>query len=78
LTLQAFLDRIDGLGEDIDEHGQDTLGTLVDYATQIAPRAGLTTTFTASGAQRGENEHHARDIGFPACIPVRRSLRRRW
>ncbi len=37
LTLAAFFDRIDALGEDADERGQDILGALVDYATQIAP-----------------------------------------
>jgi len=37
LTLQAFFDQIDVLGEDADERGQDILGALVDYATQIAP-----------------------------------------
>ena len=37
LTLQAFQDRIDALGEDVDERGQDILGALIDYATQIAP-----------------------------------------
>ncbi|HEY4066582.1 MAG TPA: exodeoxyribonuclease I [Burkholderiaceae bacterium] len=37
LTLQAFLDRVDVLGEEADERGQEILGALVDYATQIAP-----------------------------------------
>ncbi len=37
LTLDAFLDQIDALGQDADERGQDILGALVDYATQIAP-----------------------------------------
>ena len=37
LTLQGFLDQIDALGEDADERGQEILGALVDYATQIAP-----------------------------------------
>ena len=37
LTLEAFFERIDELGEDADERGQDILGALVDYATQIAP-----------------------------------------
>ena len=36
-TLQAFFDRIDELGEDADERGQDILGALVDHATAIAP-----------------------------------------
>jgi exodeoxyribonuclease-1 len=36
-TLAAFLEQIDRLGEDADERGQDILGALVDYATQIAP-----------------------------------------
>ncbi len=37
LSLAAFLERIDVLSEDADEHGQDILGALVDYAEQIAP-----------------------------------------
>ena len=37
LTLAAFLEQIDALGEDADERGQAILGALVDYATQIAP-----------------------------------------
>jgi exodeoxyribonuclease-1 len=37
LTLAAFFEQIDVLGEEADEHGQDILGALVDYATQIAP-----------------------------------------
>jgi exodeoxyribonuclease-1 len=37
LTLAAFLERIDTLGESADERGQDILGALVDYATEIAP-----------------------------------------
>jgi exodeoxyribonuclease-1 len=37
LTLEAFFDQIDVLGEDADERGQEILGALVDYATQIAP-----------------------------------------
>jgi exodeoxyribonuclease-1 len=37
LTLVAFFEQIDMLGEDADERGQDILGALVDYATQIAP-----------------------------------------
>jgi exodeoxyribonuclease-1 len=36
-TLQAFFDRVDALGESADERGQDILGALVDYATDIAP-----------------------------------------
>jgi exodeoxyribonuclease-1 len=36
-TLQAFFDRIDELGEEADERGQDILGALVDHATAIAP-----------------------------------------
>jgi exodeoxyribonuclease-1 len=36
-TLQAFFDQIDVLMEDTDERGQDILGALVDYATEIAP-----------------------------------------
>ena len=37
LTLEAFFEQVDGLGEEADERGQDILGALVDYATQIAP-----------------------------------------
>ena len=41
LTLEAFFEQIDVLGEALesrsDERGQDILGALVDYATQIAP-----------------------------------------
>ncbi len=41
LTLAAFFERIDQLGEQLnergDERGQDLLGALVDYATDIAP-----------------------------------------
>jgi exodeoxyribonuclease I len=40
LTLEAFFEQIDALGEqgdDSDERRQDILGALVDYATQIAP-----------------------------------------
>jgi exodeoxyribonuclease-1 len=37
LTLTAFFEQIDELGEEADERGQDILGALVDYATQIAP-----------------------------------------
>ena len=37
LTLEAFFERIDALGEKADERGQDILGALVDYATDIAP-----------------------------------------
>ncbi|KQW37561.1 exodeoxyribonuclease I [Rhizobacter sp. Root404] len=37
LTLQAFLDEVDALGEDADERTQEILGALVDYATEIAP-----------------------------------------
>jgi exodeoxyribonuclease-1 len=37
LTLEAFFERIDVLGEAADEQSQDILGALVDYATQIAP-----------------------------------------
>ena len=36
-TLQAFFEQIDALGETADERGQDILGALVDYATEIAP-----------------------------------------
>jgi exodeoxyribonuclease I len=37
LTLEAFLEQIDVLGESADERGQEILEALVDYATQIAP-----------------------------------------
>lgn len=37
LTLATFFEQIDVLGEDADERGQEVLGALVDYATQIAP-----------------------------------------
>lgn len=37
LTLGAFFEEIDRLGEDADERGQEILGALVDYATDIAP-----------------------------------------
>jgi exodeoxyribonuclease-1 len=37
LTLQAFMERVDLLEEAADERGQDILGALVDYATEIAP-----------------------------------------
>jgi len=36
-TLQDFFEQIDTLGESADERGQDILGALVDYATEIAP-----------------------------------------
>jgi exodeoxyribonuclease-1 len=37
LTLEAFLEQIDVLGEEADERAHEILGALVDYATQIAP-----------------------------------------
>jgi exodeoxyribonuclease-1 len=37
LTLAAYFEQIDGLQEEADERGQDILGALVDYGTQIAP-----------------------------------------
>ena len=37
LTLTAFFEQIDTLGEAADERGQDILGALYDYAEQIAP-----------------------------------------
>ncbi len=37
LTLEAFFERIDVLEQDADERGQEILGALVDYATEIAP-----------------------------------------
>jgi exodeoxyribonuclease I len=36
-TLHQFLERVDTLGDSADERGQDLLGALVDYATDIAP-----------------------------------------
>ena len=36
-TLDAFFEQIDALQETADERGQDILGALVDYATEIAP-----------------------------------------
>jgi exodeoxyribonuclease-1 len=36
-TLAAFLDRIDELGETADERGQELLGALADWASEIAP-----------------------------------------
>ena len=40
LTLEAFFERVDALGEEADERGQALLGELVDYATEIAPERG--------------------------------------
>jgi exodeoxyribonuclease-1 len=37
LTLEAFFEQVDALGEEADERGQEILGALVDYATDIAP-----------------------------------------
>ena len=37
LTLDAFLEQLDALGEEADERVQGILGELVDYATLIAP-----------------------------------------
>jgi exodeoxyribonuclease-1 len=37
LTIQEFFDRIDTLNETADEHGQEILSELYDYAEQIAP-----------------------------------------
>ena len=37
LTLNAYFEQIDALQEQADERGQDILGALVDYATEIAP-----------------------------------------
>ena len=37
LTLSAFFEQIDALHEAADERGQEILGALVDYATEIAP-----------------------------------------
>ena len=36
-TLPAFFEQIDALQENADERGQEILGALVDYATEIAP-----------------------------------------
>ena len=36
-TLEAFFEQIDALQGSADERGQDILGALVDYATEIAP-----------------------------------------
>jgi exodeoxyribonuclease-1 len=36
-TLAAFMDRIDELGENADERGQELLGALADWASEIAP-----------------------------------------
>ena len=37
LTLDAYFEQIDALEASADERGQDILGALVDYATEIAP-----------------------------------------
>ena len=37
LTLGAFMERVDALEAEADDRGQDILGALVDYATDIAP-----------------------------------------
>ena len=37
LTLEAFFECIDALREAADERGQELLGELIDYATEIAP-----------------------------------------
>jgi exodeoxyribonuclease-1 len=37
LTLAAFMERIDQLGEAADERGEEILAALYDYAEQIAP-----------------------------------------
>ena len=37
MSLQAFQDRIDELGESADDAAQDLLGALMDWAEQIAP-----------------------------------------
>jgi exodeoxyribonuclease-1 len=36
-TLAAFMERIDQLGETVDERGEEILSALYDYAEQIAP-----------------------------------------
>jgi exodeoxyribonuclease I len=36
-TLAAFFEQVDALGEDAGERGQEILGALVDYATEVAP-----------------------------------------
>ena len=40
LTLEAYFERIDALGEAADDRGQALLGALYDYAVQIAPARG--------------------------------------
>ena len=37
MTLAAFMERVDQLEATADDRGQDILGALVDYATEIAP-----------------------------------------
>jgi exodeoxyribonuclease-1 len=37
LTLEAFFEKVDELQESADDRGQELLGELVDYATEIAP-----------------------------------------
>ena len=37
ITLEAFFERVDALEESADDRGQEILGALVDYATDIAP-----------------------------------------
>ncbi len=37
LTLEAFFERCDELEQTVDDRGQEILGALVDYATEIAP-----------------------------------------
>jgi len=39
LTLTALFDQLDQLAETADEHGEDVLGALYDYAEMIAPQA---------------------------------------
>ncbi|MET0352018.1 MAG: exodeoxyribonuclease I [Rhizobacter sp.] len=36
-TLEAFFERVEALEPEADDRGQDILGALVDYATEIAP-----------------------------------------
>ena len=36
-TLDAFFERVEALEPEADDRGQDILGALVDYATEIAP-----------------------------------------
>lgn len=41
LSVQSFFDRIDELSESVDEHGEEILGALYDYAEEITPSRDL-------------------------------------